>query len=205
MPLTIRFGCAQARDGVPLGWWYRIEGWGAVPPEGAGPLDEARYGRDRVTAAWVGLVQALGWVESVGGLDRAEPLRLETAERAVADQLRGECGATDHHAKALVVVKETLKRLRPARCSIHPVPGGTPDAQSAEGPAPGKAVPAEAGPTPADREAEIDRILALMERGLSSCCEAPIDTSRVIDRPGHRHHGHGPRTCSKCGGFLFVV
>jgi hypothetical protein len=47
------------------------------------------------------------------------------------------------------------------------------------------------------------RTMDLMERGLSSCCEAPIDESRVIRRG--RHEGHGPRYCSKCGRCVFIV
>lgn len=43
----------------------------------------------------------------------------------------------------------------------------------------------------------------LMRRGLSGCCEAPIDERAVI-REG-RHKGHGMRYCSKCGKYLFMV
>jgi hypothetical protein len=41
------------------------------------------------------------------------------------------------------------------------------------------------------------------EQGISSCCEAPIDESRVI-REGH-HEGHGPRYCSKCKRLVYMV
>jgi len=39
---------------------------------------------------------------------------------------------------------------------------------------------------------EIDLIL----RGISPCCKAPIDESKVI--PRGKYKGHGPRYCSKC-------
>lgn len=52
-------------------------------------------------------------------------------------------------------------------------------------------------------EAASKRSMDLLRRGLSSCCEAAIDESRVI-RDG-RHKGHGPRFCSKCGKCLFIV
>jgi hypothetical protein len=52
-------------------------------------------------------------------------------------------------------------------------------------------------------EAATKRCVELMQRGLSSCCEAPIDESHVI-REG-RHKGHGPRYCSKCGRCCFMV
>ena len=55
----------------------------------------------------------------------------------------------------------------------------------------------------AAHEAEIKRSHDLMARGLSSCCEAPIDESQVI-RAG-RHKGHGPRYCSKCGRCVLIV
>lgn len=46
-------------------------------------------------------------------------------------------------------------------------------------------------------EAEDARIADCLRRGVSECCEAPLDDSRVI-REG-RHRGHGGRYCSKCG------
>lgn len=61
-------------------------------------------------------------------------------------------------------------------------------------------------PTPEElavQEAKDERTTDLMRRGLSSCCESPIDESRVI-REG-RHKGHGPRFCSKCGRCVLVV
>lgn len=55
----------------------------------------------------------------------------------------------------------------------------------------------------AERDAADKRSMDLLRQGLSSCCEAPIDESRVI-REG-RHKGHGPRYCGKCGRCVFVV
>ena len=55
----------------------------------------------------------------------------------------------------------------------------------------------------AAEEAETQRFLNCLERGVSGCCEAPIDESRVI-RAGC-HKGHGPRFCSKCGKLAFMV
>lgn len=43
----------------------------------------------------------------------------------------------------------------------------------------------------------------LMMQGLSSCCEAPIDESRVITEGQHKNHG--PRFCSKCKKLVFMV
>jgi len=47
------------------------------------------------------------------------------------------------------------------------------------------------------------RDMDLFQKGLSSCCEAPIDTSRVITEG--RHKGHGARYCSKCKRLCFMV
>lgn len=61
-------------------------------------------------------------------------------------------------------------------------------------------------PSPEEVEAEeaaSRRSMDLLNRGLSSCCEAPIDERAVI-REG-RHKGHGPRYCSKCGNCVFIV
>lgn len=55
----------------------------------------------------------------------------------------------------------------------------------------------------AAREAENARMMDLMRRGLSSCCEAPIDERHVIREGPHK--GHGPRYCSKCGRCVFMV
>jgi hypothetical protein len=52
-------------------------------------------------------------------------------------------------------------------------------------------------------EAAIKHATDLMQRGLSSCCEAPIDESQVIK--SGRHKGHGPRFCSKCHRCAFMV
>jgi hypothetical protein len=53
------------------------------------------------------------------------------------------------------------------------------------------------------RAAAITRKMDLMARGLSGCCEAPLDESRVIATG--RYKGHGPRCCSKCGKVVFVA
>jgi len=52
-------------------------------------------------------------------------------------------------------------------------------------------------------KAEESRKYDLLKRGLSHCCEAPINESQVIQ--SGRHKGHGPRFCSKCGTLLFLV
>jgi hypothetical protein len=52
-------------------------------------------------------------------------------------------------------------------------------------------------------QAEWDEAMALMNRGISPCCRAPIDESEVIR--GGPHDGHGRRTCSKCGEVVFLV
>lgn len=59
-------------------------------------------------------------------------------------------------------------------------------------------------------EAKIDQIVKEFERrdelllkGLSFCCEAPIDESQVIKEG--RHKGHGGRFCSKCKKVVFWV
>lgn len=52
-------------------------------------------------------------------------------------------------------------------------------------------------------EAEDARIDDCLARGVSACCDAPLDDSRVI-REG-RHRGHGGRYCSKCGKVAFWV
>jgi hypothetical protein len=53
----------------------------------------------------------------------------------------------------------------------------------------------------AERFAQFERAKDLIQQGLSPCCEAPIDTSQVIQEG--RNKGHGPRYCSKCGDFVF--
>lgn len=55
----------------------------------------------------------------------------------------------------------------------------------------------------AEQEAQHKRTMDLLARGLSSCCEAPLNTSQVIQ--SGRHKGHGPRFCSACGKCVFIV
>ena len=55
----------------------------------------------------------------------------------------------------------------------------------------------------AEQEREDERHDDLMRRGLTSCCEAPIDKSQVIVAGPHK--GHGPRYCTKCGRCVFIV
>ena len=50
---------------------------------------------------------------------------------------------------------------------------------------------------------EFQRTVELMKKGLSSCCEAPIDISHVIT--DGQHKGHGPRYCSKCKRMAYMV
>ena len=45
--------------------------------------------------------------------------------------------------------------------------------------------------------------LALFAKGLSFCCEAPLDDNQTIQSGEHK--GHGPRTCSKCGALALYV
>jgi len=54
-----------------------------------------------------------------------------------------------------------------------------------------------------DKDVEMQRHMELMRQGLSSCCEAPFDTSQVITEG--RHKNHGPRFCSKCKRLCFMV
>jgi len=55
----------------------------------------------------------------------------------------------------------------------------------------------------ADHEAEYQKIMSAMRRGVSACCDAPEDTSHVIESGSHK--GHGQRYCSKCGKLLYMV
>jgi len=55
----------------------------------------------------------------------------------------------------------------------------------------------------AQQEVEFEHHMDLLRQGLSGCCEAPINTSRVI--AAGRHKNHGPRFCSKCKKVVFVV
>lgn len=54
-----------------------------------------------------------------------------------------------------------------------------------------------------EQEAKIQRHMELMQKGLSSCCEEPFDTSQVIQSGEFKNHG--PRFCSKCGKLAFMV
>lgn len=49
----------------------------------------------------------------------------------------------------------------------------------------------------------VEKFKKQTKTGLSMCCEAPIDTSHVIQ--SGRHKGHGARYCSKCKKCLFMV
>ena len=55
----------------------------------------------------------------------------------------------------------------------------------------------------AAQEEQVKRATRLIDQGLSPCCEAPIDCSRVITTGSHK--GHGPRLCSKCSGLVYQV
>lgn len=52
-------------------------------------------------------------------------------------------------------------------------------------------------------KAETKAMLAKIESGVSPCCDAPLDLSRVI-QSGPRK-GHGKRFCSKCRRWVFTV
>lgn len=60
----------------------------------------------------------------------------------------------------------------------------------------------ESNATPAS-DAEVERMLALIERGLSPCCEAALDTSRVVKSGGRVLCGD--RFCSKCRKHVYTV
>lgn len=51
--------------------------------------------------------------------------------------------------------------------------------------------------------ADSERAMRCIQEGLSSCCEAPLDTRNVITEG--RYKGHGPRYCSKCKQIVFMV
>ena len=55
----------------------------------------------------------------------------------------------------------------------------------------------------AQKEADMQRHIDLMRQGLSSCCEAPFNTSRVITSGQFKNHG--PRFCSKCKRLCFMI
>ena len=50
---------------------------------------------------------------------------------------------------------------------------------------------------------EIKRFEDLMMKGLSSCCEAPINETQVIQ--SGQYEGHGPRFCGKCKKLVYMV
>lgn len=53
------------------------------------------------------------------------------------------------------------------------------------------------------RKDRVGRVMHLLTKGLSACCEAPLDTSKVIKSGEHK--GHGPRMCSKCGEVALYI
>lgn len=55
----------------------------------------------------------------------------------------------------------------------------------------------------AKQEAQHKLFMDRMQQGLSSCCGAELDKSRVITEG--RHKGHGPRFCTKCKRVAFLV
>lgn len=55
----------------------------------------------------------------------------------------------------------------------------------------------------AKEEASVTHSIECLKKGLSTCCEAELDLTRVI-KDG-RHKGHGPRFCSKCHQLAFMV
>ena len=52
-------------------------------------------------------------------------------------------------------------------------------------------------------EARRQHVLDCIQRGLSPCCEAPLDNREVLTSGEFK--GHGPRFCSKCGKLVFMV
>lgn len=57
--------------------------------------------------------------------------------------------------------------------------------------------------TEAQKHSMRARAMNLHNQGLSDCCKAPIDESRVIKEGAFA--GHGWRECSKCGDLLYCV
>ena len=53
------------------------------------------------------------------------------------------------------------------------------------------------------RDAERERVMDYMFRGISPCCEAEIDTRQVIQTGPYK--GHGRRYCSKCRRLIYLV
>ena len=51
--------------------------------------------------------------------------------------------------------------------------------------------------------AQREHLFDCMRRKVSTCCEAPYDTSGVVQ--SGRHAGHGMRLCSKCGKVCLLV
>ena len=52
-------------------------------------------------------------------------------------------------------------------------------------------------------DAQTDRFVALIEQGLSPCCEAELDESRVIK--SGRYKGHGQKVCTLCGRVAVTI
>lgn len=55
----------------------------------------------------------------------------------------------------------------------------------------------------AARDEAFKHAMECHKRGVSSCCEAPLDTSNVHTEGPYK--GHGPRYCSKCRKVQFIV
>lgn len=51
---------------------------------------------------------------------------------------------------------------------------------------------------------EMHKTVERLEQGLSPCCGAPLDESRVLQCKG-RLNGHGPRVCTQCKRVAFRV
>ena len=54
-----------------------------------------------------------------------------------------------------------------------------------------------------DEDRRIKEVFERVQKGLSPCCNAPIDCSKVIQKG--QYQGHGPRFCSKCKITVFMV
>lgn len=54
-----------------------------------------------------------------------------------------------------------------------------------------------------EQRREVDRILRLVNDGISPCCNAPLDESQVVSEG--QFEGHGPRFCSKCKKWVCTV
>jgi ribonuclease HI len=218
MDLTLYFdGACEPRNPGGTGSW----GWVATHPEG-----EVRTGSGAIPAAPTTTNNLAEWYALGHGLREiaerraADPFQIDMLiirgdSQLVIRQLTGEWACRAANLQPLL--KRCLELLiainAPYRAEWVPrEQNAEADALSVKAweeatgqPFPVRQRPGKERPPAESGEPDVDRLEYLMNAGLSQCCEAPLDTSRVIHRPGHRHHNHGPRYCSKCGKLAFMV